>query len=314
MDYTQVGNSGIDVSRVGMGCWAIGGAMWGPQDDQQAIEGIKRAIDLGITFIDTAAVYGFGHSEELVCEGIKGRRDEVVVATKCGQVWDKPELSSIKRVSSPESIEREVDASLRRLDIDVIDLYQIHWPDEDTPIEDSMAAMLKLKETGKIRAIGVSNYSVEQMSRSLAVGQLDSLQPPYSMLNRGVEREILPFCQQNNIGVVVYSPMQRGLLTGKFMPGHKFAEGDHRANSGEFKGERFERNLRIVDRLRPIAEKYGKTMGQLAIAWVLMHPAVTVAIVGGRNPGQVEQNVGGAGWRIEQEDMDAIEDILANTE
>jgi len=313
MEYTQLGNSGLQVSRVGLGCWAIGGTMWGPQDDEQAIAGIKRALDLGVTFLDTAAVYGFGHSEELVAEGIKGRRDEVVVATKCGLVWEKEELSAIQRCSKPDILRRDVEISLRRLGVDVIDLYQIHWPDDQTPLEDSMAALIGLRDEGKIRAVGVSNHNVEQMTRCLSVGRLDSLQPPYSMLNRGIEKEILPFCLEHNIGVVVYSPMQRGLLTGKFQQGATFHEDDHRGKSADFQGEQFERNLQIVDRLKPIAEKYGKSLGNLAVAWTLMHPAVTVAIVGARNPDQAEQNIGGAGWRIESEDRTAIEDILANT-
>jgi aryl-alcohol dehydrogenase-like predicted oxidoreductase len=309
VEYRHLGNSDLEVSVVGIGCWAMGGTAWGPVDDAECIGAIHRALDLGINFVDTAAEYGLGHSEEVVGQAVAGRRDEVVLATKGGLNWT--ESGDVFRDSSREHIVKGTEASLRRLNTDVIDLLQIHWPDENVPFEETMAAMLELQQQGKIRAIGLSNFTVEQMQRCLAAGPVESLQPPYSMLRRDIERDILPFCRQHNIGVVVYGPLARGLLTGKYSREPTFTDNDVRHSDGNFRGERFQRNLAMLERLKAIAYPRGKTLAQLAIRWCLSHPAVTVAIVGAKRAAQVEENVGGAGWRLSEEELQKIDRILA---
>jgi len=311
MDKRKLGIYGPGFTLIGLGAWAIGGPWqwgWGKTDDQESIRTIQRAIDLGINWIDTAAVYGLGHSEEVVGQAIKGRRDKVYIATKCGLPWNNKK--KVRNDLSPASIRREVEASLRRLQIDVIDLYQFHWPDPNTPIEKSWAEMVKLKQEGKIRWLGVSNFDVPLMEKCEAIHHIDSLQPPYNLFNREIEKDILPYCQEHGIGVVVYSPMYSGLLSGNFEPS-RMAPDDWRLRNPEFSEPKLSANLAFVEKLRPIAEKYGKTVGQLAVAWVLQHPAITSAIVGARKVHQVEENVGAAGWNIEQQDMQRIDQLLA---
>jgi aryl-alcohol dehydrogenase-like predicted oxidoreductase len=312
MQTRKLGKNGPDLTVIGLGTWAIGGPWqfgWGPQGDDNSIKAIQAGIDSGINWIDTAAVYGLGHSEEVVARAVKDRRDKVFIATKCGQVWDKN--GKTKKNNKPENIRREIEDSLRRLNTDYIDLYQIHWPDSETPIEDSWGTMARLQEEGKTRYIGVSNYRLNQLKECEAIHHINSLQPPYSLLNRKVEREILSWCRESGVGVIAYSPMQSGLLTGKFNNSKKseLAEDDWRQNSPYFNEPQFSKNLEFVDALRPIAAKYGKQLNHLAIAWVLMNPAVTAAIVGVRSTGQLEDNLGGAGWKIEAEDMAKIEDL-----
>ena len=286
--------------------------MWGRVDDQQSKAALKRAFELGITFYDTADVYGFGHSEELIAEVLGAHRDEIVIATKGGVGFKHKQLRG--NDSSPDHIRQAIDDSLRRLKTDVLDLYQIHWPDPRTPVEDTMNVVLEAQQAGKIRYIGVSNYDVELMKQAMNVIDLCTLQPPYSMIRRQVEDEILPFCLENNIGVLAYSPMCAGLLTGKFTPDWEFDEGDWRASNPEFRGGRYLRNLRVVDKLRVLADRLGRTVSQVAINWVLSNPAVTVALVGAKTPKQVEQNVGAVGWRLTKSDLDEIEDILQEPE
>lgn len=310
MEKRKLGKNGPELTTVGLGAWAIGGPWawgWGKQDDEKSIAAIRKSIDMGINWIDTAAVYGLGHSEEIVARALAGYQDKLFVATKCGLAWN--EKNKVRRDLTPKNIRRVIEASLRRLNRDFIDLYQFHWPDSSTPVEKSWEEMIKLKEEGKVRYVGVSNFDVPLMERCLSIHHIDSLQPPYSMLAREVEKDILPFCQKNGIGVVGYSPMHSGLLTGKFDV-ERLQPDDWRLKSSDFKGERLHRNLDFVDALRPIADKYQKTVGQIAVAWVLNNSAVTAAIVGARNANQAEENIGGADLKIEDTDLEKINSLL----
>ncbi len=309
MNKRQLGENGPWLTEIGLGAWAIGGPWrwgWGPQDDRDSVATIHKALELGINWIDTAAVYGLGHSEEVVGKAIAGRRDEVFIATKCGLVWD--DRGRVRNNLRPESIVREAENSLRRLNIEVIDLYQIHWPDPHTPVEESWGAMVRLQEKGLVRYIGVSNFDIPLLEKCEAIHHVNSLQPPYSLLRREVEAEILPWCQSHGVGVVAYSPMHSGLLTGKFDLA-RLAPDDWRRQSPDFQEPQLSKNLAFVDALRPLAKKYGKTVAQLAIAWVLNNSAVTSAIVGARRPEQVEEIVGGADWQIDSEDLQRIEQL-----
>lgn len=309
MRQKRLGKGGPGLTEIGLGTWAIGGPWqfgWGPQDDSESIAAIHKALDLGINWIDTAAVYGLGHAEEIVAEALGSHRNEIFLATKCGQVWD--DRGHVRNNNKPESIVREAEASLKRLKTDYIDLYQIHWPDPKTPVEKSWEAMVHLQEQGKARYIGVSNFDVSLLEKCEAIHHVNSLQPPYNLLNRDAEKAILQWCREKGTGVVAYGPMQSGLLTGKFDIS-RLAEDDWRHRSPYFNEPQLSKNLQFVEKLRTIAKKYGKTVAQLAIAWVLMNPAVTSAIVGARRPSQVEEIVGGAQWRLEKEDMDLIEEL-----
>jgi aryl-alcohol dehydrogenase-like predicted oxidoreductase len=314
MNTRQLGTNGPHFTEIGFGAWAIGGSWeygWGKVDDRESIAAIHRALDLGINWIDTAAVYGLGHSEEVVGQAIKDRRDRAFVATKCSQVWH--EKKNVRTHAGRASIRKEVEASLRRLQTDYIDLYQIHWPDRHTPVEESWNEMVRLRDEGKVQYIGVCNFGVDLLSRCERIAHVDSLQPIYNVLERDIEPEILPYCKVNGIGIVAYSPMQSGLLTGSFDIS-KLAPDDWRiVHSEKFREPKLSRGLRVVEALRPIAAKYGKTVGQLSIAWVLMNTAITSAIVGARRLAQVEQNIESTGWSITQEDMAEIERILGET-
>lgn len=314
MNTRQLGKEGPHLTEIGLGAWAIGGPWawgWGEQDDAVSLKTIHLSLELGINWIDTAAVYGLGHGEEVVAKAVSGKRQEVFIATKCGLVWD--ERRRVRNNNRPESIRKECDNSLRRLRSDYIDLYQIHWPDKNVPVEESWGEMARLKEAGKVRYIGVSNFGVDLLQRCQEVHPLASLQPPYNMVQREVEKEILPWCGEHGVGVVAYGPLLNGLLTGKFSREFlaALADDDWRKARKQpyFTEPLFSRVLAFVEQIRPIAEKYQKTPAQLAIAWVLMHPAVTSAIVGARSVSQAEQNIGGAGWRILQEDMERIDDL-----
>ncbi len=318
MRTRRLGKTNLELTVIGFGSWAIGGGgskiSWGPQDDSESIAAIKKALDLGINWIDTAAIYGLGHSEEIVGKAIKGISKRPIIATKCGLVWD--EKKNITNRLKRESIKNEAEASLKRLDVDVIDLYQIHWPIPDEDIEEGWEAMAQLVKEGKVRYIGVSNFNVSQMKRAQSIYPIASLQPPYSMLKRDVEEDIFPFCRQNSIGIVVYSPMQKGLLTGKITRERvaNFPEDDHRRNDPDFNEPLISFNLELVDKLVPIARKHNKTLAQLAIAWVLRRPEVTSAIVGARRPDQIAETVLAGDWILPQEDIDTIEKLLAERE
>jgi aryl-alcohol dehydrogenase-like predicted oxidoreductase len=319
MKTRKLGYSDLNLTTIGLGTWAIGGGGWaygwGPQDDQASIETIRRALDLGINWIDTAAVYGLGHSEEVVGQAIAGRRDEVIVATKCGLVWDAGSTTPYGRLTAA-SVRREAEASLRRLQVEVIDLYQIHWPNPAPDIEEGWGVIADLIKEGKVRYGGVSNFNVEQLQRVQAIHPVASLQPPYSMLERGVEDSLLAFCAAHDIGVIPYSPMQAGLLTGRFSRERiaDLPDEDWRSGDRHFREPAFGATLALVGKLRPIAEGSGKTMAHLAIAWVLRRPEVTAAIVGARRPGQIEETVAAGDWELTRDEVQEIEERLAERE
>lgn len=314
MHTRRLGNTDIEITPIGLGTWAIGGNGWlngwGAQDDQESIATIKRALNLGISWIDTAAIYGQGHSEEIVGKAIKGR-DKPLIFTKCTRLWD--DQGKITGNLKAASILREAEASLKRLDIDVIDLYQIHWPDPEADIEEGWSAMAQLKKEGKVRAIGVSNFNVEQLQRAMRIAPVDSLQPPYSLVNPGVDKEILPFCQEHNISVIVYSPMASGLLTGAMTKerAQNLPDDDWRKRSPEFNEPRLSRNLELASLLSDIGFPYNRTPGEVAIAWTLGNPAVTGAIVGGRHPRQVEELIGAAEFRLDELAITQINKFLS---
>ena len=310
METKQFGNTDLKITRIGFGAWAIGGGnwefAWGPQDDGEAISAIHCAIDSGMNWIDTAAVYGLGHSEELVGKAIKGLSKKPYIFTKCGLVWD--EKRNVSRNLKAESIRKECEASLLRLNVDAIDLYQVHWP-VDADLEEAWEMMEALRKEGKVRYIGVSNYSIEQIGKCMKIAPVSSLQPPYSLLNRDYEKEILPFCNEKGIGVIVYSPMGSGLLTGS-MTRERIAAmptDDWRRNSSNFQEPALTRNLAIVEKLKTIGLKYRHSAGEVAIAWTLQNPAVTAAIVGGRSAAQVDGISHAWDFHLTEEDMAEIE-------
>lgn len=320
METRTLGKDGPEISTVGFGAWALGGGdwafSWGPQDDKESIAAIHEAIDLGVNWIDTAAVYGLGHSETVVGKAVADRRDKVLVATKCGLIWD--DKGTVTKDLSAESVSKEIEDSLRRLNLDVIDLYQIHWPvKDDHSIEEAMGAISKAVEAGKIRYVGVSNFRNSEMERAQKIHPIASLQPPYSMIRRKIEEETLGFCKENGIGVIVYSPMVSGMLTGKYNAESiaKMADDDWRkTKSGDFQEPKLSANLELLDGLRPIVKKYDKTLAQLAIAWCLRRSEVTSAIVGARKKGQMVETSKAMGWALEEADLAAIEDLLTKRE
>ncbi len=314
MEKRHLGNSDLHITPIGIGAWAIGGGgwefSWGPQDDNESIAAIHAGLDAGINWLDTAAAYGLGHSEEVVARALKGRSNHPYVFTKCELVWDKH--GQLIRSLKKDSIRREIEGSLRRLNLDVVDLYQIHWPVPDEDIEEGWTELARLKEEGKVRYIGVSNFSVEQMKRALKIAPITSLQPPYSMLARKVETEILPFARQNNIGVIAYSPMASGMLTGTMTRERieQFSADDWRRRNPNFREPLLSRNLRVVETLREIGSRHGRNPGEVAIAWTLLNPAVTGAIVGVRNAAQVKGIIGAGTFRLNPEEAYAIEEVL----
>lgn len=310
MQTRQLGKDGPRLTVIGLGTWAIGGPWswgWGPQQDSDSIDAIAVSLDSGVNWIDTAPVYGLGHAEEVVARALKHRsRETVFIATKCGLIWD--DRKRVRRSLRPESIRKEVEASLRRLQTDYIDLYQHHWPDPDVPVEDSWGEMVRLREEGKVRYIGVCNYDVPLLERCMKIERVQSLQPPYSLVRRDIEKDILPFCKEHEIGVVAYSPLQTGLLTGK-MDISRLAPDDWRRRDEYFKEPRFSKVQNLVEKLKPLAAKKGISLAHLAIAWVLKHPAVTSAIVGARNAWQAAENVKAAAVTLDQSDIAEIESL-----
>ena len=318
MKTRKLGFAGINITKVGLGTWAIGGGgwkfAWGPQDDKKSIDTILRALELGINWIDTASAYGLGHSEEIVGKALEGFKELPFIATKCGRRWDRNGnmYARLKR----DSIRKEVDDSLKRLKVDVIDLYQIHWPEPDEDIEEAWETITDFIEDGLIHYSGVSNFSVEQIKRIMNIHPVASLQPPYSILKRDIEDEILPFCKKHNIGVIVYSPMHKGLLTGKFTKDRVkgLPKDDHRRKDSEFLEPKISSNLKLTRNLEPIAERNNITLAQLAIAWTLRREEVTAAIVGARDPSQIEETVLASDLELKYEDIKEIEKILKEIE
>ncbi|MFO0804995.1 MAG: aldo/keto reductase [Gemmataceae bacterium] len=315
MQTRRLGNSDLHITPIGFGAWAIGGGGWafgwGSQDDAQSIAAIHEALDLGINWIDTAAVYGLGHSEEVVAKALEAVKQRPLVFTKCGRVWD--EHGQIGKRVKAASVRKECEDSLRRLRVSVIDLYQMHWPEPDEDIEEGWQEMVKLKQEGKVRWIGVSNFSAEQMSRVSKYGEITSLQPPYSMVRPEVEASILPHCLANNIGVIAYSPMASGLLTGAFTRERLAAlpaDDWRKEKNKHYQEPLLTRNLKLVELLKTIGDRHAKNPGEVAIAWVLRHPAVTAAIVGARRPGQLKELLGAAEWRLDAGEVSEIEGFL----
>ncbi len=315
MQTRQLGNTDLSITPVGFGSWAIGGGQWqyawGLQDDAESIAAIRRALDLGINWIDTAAVYGLGHSEEIVAQALVGLSgsDRPYVFTKCSRVWnDRGEIGA--RLSR-DSLRRELESSLRRLRVDVIDLYQVHWPDPAADIEEGWSALADFQRQGKVRYIGVSNFNVAQMKRAQSIAPIASLQPPYSLVKRGIEPEILPYCRDQHIGVIVYSPMYSGLLSGTMTRERisNMPDDDWRQRDAEFNEPRLSRNLELAERLREVGDRYGRSPGEVAIAWTLRNPAVTAAIVGARRPEQVDGTIAAAGLELSDEDVRQIEAV-----
>ena len=304
----QLGESNLYLSPIGFGAWAIGGGdwqyAWGPQEDSESIAAIHRALDLGINWVDTAAVYGLGHSEEIVGQALKQTTAKPYVFTKCGMLWDE----NRKINQSLKSIRKEVEDSLRRLQVDVIDLYQIHWPVPDDEVEEGWEAMAEIQREGKVKHIGASNFNVAQLRRAQKIAQVTSLQPPYSMINRSIEDEILPFCSEYNIGVINYSPMQSGLLTGKMTPERiaNMPADDFRKTTKQFQEPRLSRNLDLAALLAQIGSRHDVSAGVIAISWTLHHPAVTAAIVGARSPEQVDGITPAAHFRLSEDEFQEI--------
>ena len=317
MQTRTLGNSDLQITPVGYGAWAIGGSgwqfAWGAQNDDDSIAAIHRTLEMGVNWIDTAAVYGLGHSEEVVARALKtwsGKRPYVF--TKCGLRWDAQ--GNVQKVLSRDSIRREVEDSLRRLSIDVIDLYQIHWPpDPDSPaLEEGWSTLADLKREGKVRWIGVSNFNVSQLKRAKKIAPITSLQPPYSLLHREVEEDILPYCLREGIGVIVYSPMASGLLTGAMTRERvaKLPKDDWRKEHPDFTEPNFSRNLELVERLREIANRHNRSIGEVAIAWTLRNPAVTGAIVGARNPKQASGVMRAGELRLNDKEVNELEEFF----
>ena len=310
MENITLGRTGLEVTRICFGTWQFGGD-WGSLDERDNVAAMQRALELGINFFDTAQAYGFGASEQLVSKALGGelrsRRDEIVIATKGGL---RVEGDGLVRDSSPQWLRRGVDESLGHLGIDHIDLYQVHWPDPDTPLEETAGALGELVDEGKIRHVGVSNFDVEEMRGFERGRRVESLQPPYHLFRRDIDDDVLPYCRDHDIGVLVYGPLAHGLLSGKFDRDTELSEDDWRSSSELFQGENFERNLDVVEELGRFAEERGHTVAQLAVAWTLARPGVHVAIVGARRPDHIEGTAPAADIELSSDDLERIESIM----
>ncbi len=307
MEYRVLGSTGLKVSAIGLGTWAMGGRWWGPTNDADSVAVIHKALDLGINLFDTADIYGFGHSEKLLRQALSGRRQDVIISTKVGLRWNNK--GKVWHDLSPQHITRAVDASLDRLGTDYIDLYQVHWPDPKVPVEKTAAALNKCVEVGKVRCLGVSNLSPEQMAEYREYGRFETCQPPLNLFQRHAEVAVLPFCVQENMGVLSYSTLCRGLLSGRFKKDDEIKE-TVRKQDPLFGGEAYVRNLAVVQQLKEFAAAYGKTVAQLAVAWVLAHFGLTSALCGARREAQLEENVGAAGWRLRHEEIKKVDEIM----
>lgn len=315
MQRRLLGESGLEVSAIALGTWAMGGDAdaWGLVDDRESIAAVHQAIDSGINLIDTAPIYGLGHSEEVVGKAVQGQRQRVLIATKCGLLPPRSAGELPIRSLTAASVFKECEHSLRRLRTDVIDLYQCHWPDPRVPIQETMGALHTLLKHGKIRAIGLSNFSCQQLAAAREYGPIHAVQSPFSLLNRRAAEDLIPYCVECGIGFLAYGTLGKGLLTGKFTTESRFS--DLRARDPEFVGLRFRRNLAVVEELRRIAGRYGRTVAQLVVNWTVHHAGITAPIIGAKRASQVRENAGGVGWTIEPEDgvrIDAILTELAN--
>jgi aryl-alcohol dehydrogenase-like predicted oxidoreductase len=300
MEHRRLGSSPVSVSEIGLGTWGMSGAFWGAADDAESIRVIHRALELGVTLIDTAEAYGNGHSEEVLGEALVGRRDQAVVATKVAP-----------NHLEPKEIAAALDGSLRRLRTDHVDVYFVHWPNPDFPIGPTMETLEGLRRSGRIRAIGVSNFGPPEMDEARRHGTIDVLQPPYNMLWREIEAETLPYCRANNIGVMPYSGLAQGLLTGTLSRNTKFAAGDERRTTVLFQPGTYERALDAVEGLRPIAARYGKTIAQLAVQWLTSRPGISAPLLGARTVREMEENAGSVGWKISAEDVAAMDRLTS---
>jgi aryl-alcohol dehydrogenase-like predicted oxidoreductase len=299
MKKKLLGKSKVEISEIVLGCWAMGGEFWGGTDDEKSINAIRAAFDLGITTLDTAEAYNKGYSERVIAQALKGIKNDVVISSKVAS-------SHLAYDQVIEACER----SLVNLNRDYIDIYFLHWPSrEGVPLEETMKAMDKLKKDGKIKCIGLSNFGKDSFELAKSITEVDAYQPPYNLLWRGIDKEMLPYCIENDIGVMPYSPIAQGLLTGKFSLGHQFPEGDTRGRTPLFQPENMKRALILVEQLKPFAEKYDKTLAQLSMRWVMQVSGITAPIVGGRNAKQVKENVGAVGWAIEDSDFEKIDEL-----
>jgi aryl-alcohol dehydrogenase-like predicted oxidoreductase len=325
METRKLGQSDLEVSVLAFGAWAIGGWLWGGANSKEAIKAIETAVDHGMTTIDTASVYGFGLSEKLVGEAVKGKRDKVQILTKFGLSWTEKKGQfhfaskdtsgkdiEIYRYASKEKVFSDCYESLKRLKTDHIDLFQLHWPDPTTPVSETMEALEILIKKGKIRAGGVCNYSLDLMSETVRLFVLTSNQVPYSMVNRNIEKEIVPYCIENNVAILAYSPLQRGLLTGKIRPGHKFNDGDSRPTTPYFKEPNYSKILGLLDKIKPIADNRNVTMGQLVLNWTIQQPGITCALAGARNPNQVLDNIGATDFSLTKEEIIVINNYITD--
>lgn len=325
MEYRQLGTSELKVSAVALGTWAIGGWLWGGTDDAAAVGAIQAAVDAGVTSIDTAPIYGMGHSERIVGKAIAGRRDQVQVLTKYVLRWDLAEGEKFFDTTDPDgnprpvyrngradSIVWECEQSLKRLGIDCIDLYQCHWRDNTTPVEETMKAVDKLLKAGKIRAAGVSNFTAEEIAAAAGVVPLASNQPPYSMLKRDIEADVLPYCREHNVGILAYSPLQLGILTGKVTMDREFGPGDQRRTSPHYRPANRRKVLDFLEAISPIAEAHNATLAQLVINWTIHRPGITAALVGARNPDQARENAAAADFELTDAETRRINDLLDN--
>jgi aryl-alcohol dehydrogenase-like predicted oxidoreductase len=311
MDYRRLGKSELNVSVIGIGTWPISGSFWGPSDDTEAVAAIQKAIDSGSNLIDTAPVYGNGHSEKLVARAIKGCRQQAIIATKCGMHFKgSTQVNDLK----PASIRKELEASLKRLNTDVIDLYQCHWPDPDTPIEDTIAEMLKMKAEGKIRYIGVSNFDAAPLEKAIKASPITSNQMQYSMLNRDIEKELIPFCLKQETGILAYGPLGGGILSGKYKQQPKFRRNDARTFFYTFYEEPLWTKVQLLlKELEQIAAHREKPIGQVALNWARQQPGITSVLVGTRNPQQAEVNAAAGNWQLSSEELSGINQALTQT-
>jgi aryl-alcohol dehydrogenase-like predicted oxidoreductase len=323
--FRRLGTSDLHIHPVVLGAWAIGGSMWGGQDERRSIDAIVASVDAGVNLIDTAPVYGTGKSEELLGKALRGRRDKVLIATKCGLIWDRPDQGTLRfnmvdvdersrpihYDMSPAAVRQGLEDSLRRLGTDHVDLLQIHWPDPRIPTERMFDEMLRLRDEGKVRWLGVCNFSPAQLQAAKPLAGIVSHQPQYNLLDREIEKDALPWCLRENVGVIVYSPMARGLLTGKYDAAHRFPANDHRAGLKWFAPDRRPLVLAALEKARPLADQYGVTLGNLAVAWVLAQPGITGAIVGARDAKQAEENARAGSVALKEEDVKKLSEWFA---